>query len=296
MVTGSTLARRALGREMKRLRESIGMSQSAAGRVIGVSQQTIGRMEEGQPTKVSDLYVNTLCDSYRATDDERVILLGLAGEVRTSQKSGGGWWRAYADEMRVGFDHYLSLEAAAGNLVSWKVTIVPGLLQTAEYRRAVAWAETPAASTENIERRVEMMARRQARLDEELTVDIILWEAVLRDPIGGPAVMAGQLRRLVDVGERPNITLRVVPFDGARQRGFGSLVGSFVLLEFPKLPATGLSEPPVVYVEEWAGDLYLEREAEVRRYRDAFTEIGRVALSPDASRQFISAVAKEYTA
>ncbi|MCP9624681.1 helix-turn-helix domain-containing protein [Nocardia otitidiscaviarum] len=296
MVIGSTLARRALGREMKRLRELAGMSQSAAGRVIGVSQQTIGRMEEGQPTKVSDLYVNTLCDSYRATDEERVTMLDLAGEVRTSQKSGGGWWRAYADEMRVGFDHYMSLEAAAAGLISWKVTIIPGLLQTAEYRRAVAWAETPSASTENIERRLEVMARRQARLYEDLTVDVILWEAVLRDPIGGPAVMADQLRHLVTVGRRANVTVRVVPFDGTRRRGFGSLVGSFVLLEFPKLPASGLIEPPVVYVEEWAGDLYLERESEVRRYRDAFAEIGRVALDPDESTEFIVAAAKEYSA
>uniref|UniRef100_UPI0024564013 helix-turn-helix domain-containing protein n=1 Tax=Nocardia otitidiscaviarum TaxID=1823 RepID=UPI0024564013 len=112
MVIGSTLARRALGREMKRLRELAGMSQSAAGRVIGVSQQTIGRMEEGQPTKVSDLYVNTLCDSYRATDEERVTLLDLAGEVRTAQRGGGGGWGAYVDEMRVGVDHEIVIIGA----------------------------------------------------------------------------------------------------------------------------------------------------------------------------------------
>ncbi|MBF6181123.1 helix-turn-helix domain-containing protein [Nocardia otitidiscaviarum] len=293
MLTGSTLARRALGRELKRLREAHGMNQSAAGRVIGVSPQTIGRMEDGLPTKVSDLYMNASCDAYSASAAQRAKLLDLALEVRITRKSGGGWWRAFADEMNAGFDHYLGLEEAAQSVSVWKLAVVPGLLQTPEYRRAIAWHEFPDKPTDQVEKRVELALRRQMRLeDPDFTVEVILSEMVLRDQIGGPAVMADQLRRLLDVGELPNVSVRVVPFNAASH--LGSRVGSFVLLEFPKLQTTGLTEPPVVYVEEYAGDLYLEREPEILLYHNAFREIGRVALDQDATRQLILSVAKEY--
>ncbi|GAB4587636.1 helix-turn-helix domain-containing protein [Nocardia sp. IFM 10818] len=293
MGTGSTLARRALGRELKRLREAKKLNQSAAGRVIGVSPQTIGRMEDGLPTKVSDLYINALCDAYAATDPERSMLLELALEVRTTQKSGGRWWRAYADEMNAGFDHYMGLEDGASKLAVWKLAIVPGLLQTPEYRRAVAWTEYPGKPSDQVEKRVEMAVRRQARLEEpDFMVDIVLSETVLRDQIGGPGVMADQLERLADVGQQPNLSVRVVPFDAPGH--LGSRVGSFVLLEFPKLSATGLTEPPMVYVEGYAGDLYLERETEVTQYRNAFAEISRVALNETATRQLVLSIAKEY--
>ncbi|WP_228566121.1 helix-turn-helix transcriptional regulator [Nocardia sp. SYP-A9097] len=293
MLTGSTLARRALGRELKRLREAKGLYQAQGGRLIGVSPQTIGRLEDGLPTKVSDLYINALCDGYGASDEKRVALLELALEVRTTQKSGGGWWRAYADEMREGFDHYMGLEEAARRISVWKTQIIPGLLQTSEYRRAIAWTEHPDKPSVEVEKRVEMAVRRQNRLEETgFGVDILLWESVLRDQIGGPAVMAAQLHKLADLGEQPHVSIRVVPFDASGH--LGSVVGSFVLLEFPKLPATGLIEPPVVFLEEYAGDLYLERETEVQRYRQAFTEIARVALDRDMTRQLVLSIAKEF--
>ncbi|MET8871188.1 helix-turn-helix transcriptional regulator [Nocardia sp. NPDC004604] len=294
MATGSTLARRALGRELNRLREAAKMSQSAAGRVIGVSPQTIGRMEDGQPTKVSDLYVNALCDAYQATDGERVVLLGLAQEVRAAQRSGGGWWRAYADEIPADFDHYLALEEAAKRLTAWKLTVVPGMLQTPEYRRAMIWTETPNKDTEAVEKRIEIATRRQARLEErDFAVDVILSEAVVRDQIGGRSVMANQLRHLAQAGDRPNVSIRVVPFSAPSH--LGSFVGSFVLLEFPALPSSKLTEPPVVYVEEYAGDLYLERDSEVGRYRDAVAEISRVALDEQATRRLLLELVEEYT-
>lgn len=293
MLTGSTLARRALGRELKRLREAKNLYQSQGGKLIGVSPQTIGRMEDGLPTKVSDLYMNVLCDGYGATPEERRVILELAQEVRTTKMSGGGWWRAYADELNVGFDHLLGLEEAARRLAVWRGSLVPGLLQTVEYRRAIAWTESPAMPSEQVDKRVAMNANRQTRLqDPNFAVDVVLSEYVLRDEIGGPGVMADQLRRLVDASQLSNVSIRVVPYNATGH--LGSLVGSFVLLEFPKLPATGMIEPPVIFVEGYAGDLYLEREPEVRRYRDAFAEITRVALDEDTSRQLILSIAKEH--
>uniref|UniRef100_UPI00059391DC helix-turn-helix domain-containing protein n=1 Tax=Nocardia concava TaxID=257281 RepID=UPI00059391DC len=236
-MTGSTMGRRALGRELKRLRENKKMRPSETARVIGVSPQTVGRLEDGLVTKVSDLYINALCDAYGATDEERRVLLDLALEIRTTQKSGGGWWRSYMDEMHEGFDHYMGLEDAARKVSVWKVTLIPGLLQTPEYRRAIAWIETPGAPTEQVERRLEMAVRRQARLEDPgFAVEVVLSEMTLRDRIGGAGVMADQLHRLAEVAQLPNVEIRVVPF--ATSGCLGSRTGSFVLLEFPKLPAT----------------------------------------------------------
>ncbi|WP_269456506.1 helix-turn-helix domain-containing protein [Nocardia terpenica] len=293
LTTGSTLARRGLGRELKRLRERAKVNLTQASRLIGVSPQTIGRMEDGLPTKVSDLYINTLCDGYRATKREREVVMDLALEVRTTQQRGGGWWRPYANELKAKFDHYMALEEAAQSFTTWRLNAVPGLVQTLEYRRAITWTESPDMPPEQVDKRVEMFIRRQARLkDPDFRMEVLLSEFALRDQIGGPSVMHEQLHYLLEASELPNVTIRIVPFDASGH--LGSIVGSFALLEFPRLPATGLIAPPVVYVEGYAGDLYLELEADVDRYRHALQEIGRVALGEAESRAFILAVAKEY--
>ncbi|MFE7802206.1 helix-turn-helix domain-containing protein [Nocardia sp. NPDC057440] len=291
--TGSTLARRALGRELRRLRTAKEMTQAEAARVGETSPQSIGRIEEGQSTRVTNMMVNALCDAFDATDVERKTLLGLVQEVRAARERGGGWWRAYADQIATDFDHYLALEESACRLTAWKVTILPGLLQTPEYRREIAWAESPDVPSDVVEKRIEWATRRQTRLeDPHFTVDVILSESVLRDEVGGSAVMTGQMHHLVKVSELPNVSVRVVRFSA--RSILGSYVGSFSLLEFPELPQSKLAEPPIVYVEEYAGDLYLEREAEVQRYRRALREIDRVALDRGKSRSLILAVAKEY--
>ncbi|MFE3187800.1 helix-turn-helix domain-containing protein [Nocardia sp. NPDC059240] len=294
-VSGSTLARRALGRELRRLRITRGMNQAEAARAAETSPQSISRTEEGQSTRLTSFQINALCNVYGASDSERKLLLGLLQEVRSSRERGGGWWRAYADEMNPGFDHYVVLERAARRLAIWRLAMIPGLLQTPEYRRAMAWTENPAMPTDQLEKRIEMAIRRQTRLeDKEFAVDVVLSEMVLRDDIGGAAVMVDQLQRLVDLSQLDHVSIRAVRF---RTPGhLGSLVGSFALLEFPKLPVTGLVEPPMVFVEGYAGDLYLEREGEVDRYRNAFGEIARVALDQDTTRQLILSIVEEFRA
>ena len=231
-VTGSTLARRALGRELRRLREARGVKQAAAARAAETSPQSIGRIEEGRSTRTTGLQVNALCDYYKASDNERRTLLALVSEVRAARERGGGWWRAYADELATDFDHYLALEEASNHFTAWKLTVVPGLLQTPDYRRALAWAESPDVPTEQIEMRIEVATHRQTRLeDPNFAVDILLHEAALRDQVGGPGVAADQLRHLADASELPQVSVRVVPFGAPRH--LGSMVGSFILLSFP---------------------------------------------------------------
>ncbi|MBF6136944.1 helix-turn-helix domain-containing protein [Nocardia otitidiscaviarum] len=294
VVSGSTLARRALGRELRRLRTTRGIHQAEAARIAETSPQSISRIEEGQSTRVTSFQINALCDAYGASDDERKVLLGLQQEVRSARERGGGWWRAYADaQMPTDFDHYLALEESAHRLTAWKTGVVPGLLQTPDYRRALAWSEIPPLSPEAVESRIEVATRRQTRLDDsDFQMDVLLSEAVLRDRVGGPAVMARQLRHLVRLSDITNVSIQVVPFTARHH--LGVLVGSFILLEFPVLPQSKLTEPPIVYVEEYAGDLYLERDSEVRRYRDALRELRQVALTKAQSGQLIRDAAREH--
>ncbi|BAW07670.1 XRE family transcriptional regulator [Nocardia seriolae] len=268
------------------------MTKYAAGQLVDTSQQTVARIEYGQKSKVSLLWVNVWSDAYRVSDDERRLMCGLARELSTAQKN---WWRAYVDELKPHFDYYLGLEESARALSVWRTNLLPGLLQTPAYRRAIAWTESPDMPTDQVEKRVQMAVRRQTRLaDRDFALDVIVSKTVLLEEIGGRAVMAEQLRRLVEISRQPNVSIRVEPFDAPRH--LGSRIGSFAMLEFPKLAATQQTEPPVIYIEGYTGDLYLEQETDVTQYRDAFAEIGRVALNRDTTRQLLLSIAKEYEA
>ncbi|WP_280458663.1 helix-turn-helix domain-containing protein [Nocardia carnea] len=293
MAGGSTLPKRALGRELRRLRERSGTNQAAAARAIEVSPQTIGRLEDGHASRPTTLQINGLCDRYGASDEERRFVLDLVQELRATKLSGGGWWRAYDDEIPRDFNHYLGLEAAASRITSWQTTLLPGLLQTSEYRRAIIWAAHPDWPTADVERRLELTTHRRKKLcDSAFRLDALLSEAVLRHHVGGSGVMADQLLHLLDISASPNISLHVVPCDA--RSPIGLVVRSFVFLEFPVPPNTRIKEPPVAYVEGYTGDLYLERAGEIAQYTEAVRRIAHVALNEHETRDLVARIAKEY--
>lgn len=293
MGSGSTLPRRALGRQLRKLRERAGLTAAASSRVAETSPQTYGRLEDGRITKVTDMLINTLANAYQATDTERRLLLALAQEIRTSSTSGGGWWRAYADSMATNFDHYLSLEDAANWVTSWQTTLVPGLLQTRDYRRSITWATAPETPPDEVERMLDMAARRQAMLDQEgFRFEALLAEGVLNYLVGSPQIMATQIQSLLERSEQ--VEIRVVPFRAKKPNGL--IASPFVLFSFPPLLTSKLQEPPVAYVEGLAGDLYLERETEVRRYSREAESIRQVALSRSASKDLMLKAVKEWQA
>ncbi|MEC3953823.1 helix-turn-helix transcriptional regulator [Nocardia sp. CDC153] len=301
-MAGSSLPRRALGRTLRNYRIRAGKKQSDAGQCIETSPQSVSRMEDGQPIKISTPQIKHLLDFYGMPEPnaERDEVLSLWEEVRRhdqiakAQGTPKGWWRSYSDQLDGHFDHYLSLEAAANRLTSHQLSLIPGLLQTTEYRRALIRASELDLSPVNIERRLEFAARRRTRLDEDdFWLDALLSEAVLRHRPGGPAVMAEQLRSLAETSERQSVSVRVVPFTVDTNSGL--LFHSFTLLEFPPL-ASRLVEPPVVYIEGYEGALYLEQAESIARFRRAIASLERVALSEDASRDLVWRIAKEYTA
>jgi transcriptional regulator with XRE-family HTH domain len=288
--TGSTLPRRMLGRQLRELRISAGISAEYARDAIDVSKQTLWRIETGQPVRLHSLVIEGLCKLYGASEARTAILLNLVEETKRT-----GWWHAFNDTILEDFNLFVELEATAKRIASFQTTLLPGLLQTDEYRRALIWVRFAAMSGTAVERKIAAFRQRKSRLDNDsdlVRFDAVIDESALRRAIGGPSVMEGQLRHLLRVDERPHVSVRVVPL--AAEAYAGLIVGSFVILDFPEHPIAHLTEPPIVYVQGFTGDLYLEKLDEVRQYRHEYADILRSALDQEGSRALIRKIAKEY--
>ncbi|MFV2094091.1 helix-turn-helix domain-containing protein [Micromonospora sp. LOL_013] len=282
----SSVPRRQLGRELRRLRERLaGVPQTTAARELEWSATKLLRMERGEvPIRAEDVVL--LCELYGA--DLKTIEALAALAPKTKEK---GWWHDYAS-IPSWFELFIGLEEAAAHLREFHTELVSGVLQTREYATAVFSVNQYEVPAEEIERRVEMRMRRArllTRMEPYLPrFDIVLDEAILRRPIGSGQIMAGQLRRLAQAGEQPNISIRVLPFSAGLHAGLMAH-GSFTLLDFPEG-----NEPTTVYVEELTGALFLDRPDEAERYAWTFTDIAGRALSEQASRDLFWRTAKEY--
>lgn len=279
---GPTARRRRLGIELRRLREAAGLTLDQVAPEVDLASSTLSRIETGK-APCRPTYVAAMLGMYGVTDPHQVQL--LKDIAREGQRK--GWWEQYGDVLPTGFDVYVGLEAEAASLRAYEAQLVQGLLQTRDYARAVLRAGDRKASTEHIDRMAELRMKRQevlTRPGSPLEMWVILDEAVLRRPVGGPQVMRAQLGRLTEAGEQPNITLQVLPFSQGAHAG---LNGPFYILEFPG------GDPAVTYVEGAAGNIYLEKDHEVRRWADAFDQLRAEAMSPSESRELIATVGTE---
>ncbi|CAI7974253.1 Helix-turn-helix domain protein [Frankia sp. Hr75.2] len=280
--SGPTVRRRRLGAELRRLREAAGVDVEQVREVLRCSASKVSRLENGRiPVRTRD--VADLLWLYGVTDaDHREALLGLARESRRH-----GWWQAYQDVVPAWFEVYIGLEADASSISVYEPQLVHGLLQTADYARAVMRASNPEAPDDEIERRVALRLDRQSRLrgDSPPRLWVILDEAVLRRPVGGAAAMRAQLEWVAKTSELPNVTVQVLPFAAGAHAGMGS---TFSVLGF-----ADETDHDVVYIEKGAGSLYLERPSEIRRYRVRLDHLMASALGPADSVALISAVSEE---
>ncbi len=253
---------------------------------------TLQRLEKGQSDRIRTIDIQELCRIYGIPDELSDGLKGLAQQAAVKS-----WWHAYGDLIPENFDIYVGLEASAQKLTSYQSEIVLGLLQIADYARALNRLGYPDDSDAEIERRVQLRMQRQALITRKVapaTVNVILHESVLRRVVGGAKVMAAQLRHLADISTQPNISLRILPFAAGVPLGVST--GPFTVLEFGVDSKGQPIEPPVVYAEGFTGDLYLERHADVRRYDRAHECLQRCALDIQPSRHLLRQIAKEYVA
>jgi len=203
----------------------------------------------------------------------------LAREARQQ-----GWWAKYED---LKMDPYLGLEAAAAAITSYTMYYIPALLQTEEYAKEIIKTIAPKMDPQVLLGRVEARMRRQERLDEDdpPRYRVLLDEAVLYRAVGGAAVMAAQLDKVLQAERRGKVTVQVVSFDSGAHAAQDS---NFILFEFENT-----DQAPVVSVEGLTGMQYLAKSADITRYQEAIEYLRDSALSP---RDSIALVAERQRA
>jgi transcriptional regulator with XRE-family HTH domain len=278
-VTSPTVRRRRLATELRRLREAAQMTCEEAAERLECSASKISRVETGR-VSVSPRDVRDLLEIYAAPLELQDSLMQLARESR--QK---GWWHAYGDSVQPHFATYLGMESAASEIRVYAVSRIPGLLQTADYTRAVMSAELVLRS-DNPDRAVAMLAERKRQaISSGAKVWVVLDEAVVRRLVGGHEVMRAQLEYLLEVGTRPGISVQVIPFIGGAHPGMGR---PFTILAFPE-PI----DPDVVHVTGLTSGLWLEDMTDVHTYNLFFNHLCATALSFDDSAALIMEVLKK---
>lgn len=251
------------------------MEQVAA--ALGVNRTTIVRYETAK-TRPRPSDVAELLGLYGGGEALQLALMELARRVRTR-----GWWAAYSDVLAPSF---AELEDDASSIRIWQVQLVPGLLQTEDYARTLVRMD--AADDAEINRRLQARQHRKAVLarDDAPALDVILDEAILRRPVGGREVMRGQLGALLDAGERPSVSVRIVPVEAGSYPYIGN--GSVMIFGFPRE-----IDLDVAYIESFAGGLFVEDAAQVRGCTEKVDQISDLALSEDDSAALIRAITKE---
>lgn len=278
---GPTAQRRRLGIELKKCREHAGLTQEQVATHFEWHSAKVTRIETAR-VGVSPRDVKDMLTLYGVQDDQyRDALSTLAR--RSKQRT---WWTDYKDILRTG--NFIGLEAEATSLRVWSPVLIPGLLQTPDYARALYESVHPTPDPDSIERRVTLRLTRQERLTIEplLHLSAIIDESVLHRVVGGNHAMHAQLGRLLEAGSLPNVNVQILPLDAGEHMLMG---GPAELLEFP-----AASDMDVVYLEGLAGDYFEERHAEVARYRRIFERLSANALSRRASAKLITETLARY--
>jgi transcriptional regulator with XRE-family HTH domain len=277
---GPTVLRMLLGSQLRRLRESAGVTPDQAGYEIRGSRSKISRLEHGRVSfkerDVADLL--TLYGVTEAAERGRMLLLA-------QQANNQGWWAEYDDVLPDWFETYVGLEQATSLIRSYELQFVPGLLQTEDYAHAVTVLGHRAATVGEISRRVSLRLRRQQLLaGPEPRLWAVIDESALRRPLGGRVAMRAQLRHLLEVAELPQVTLQVMSFE---RGGHSAAGGSFVILRFAEQDL-----PDIVYIEQLTGALYLDGHDEVDHYREVMNSLSVEAETPVESVRLIQKIIK----
>ncbi|MFN8078324.1 MAG: helix-turn-helix transcriptional regulator [Kineosporiaceae bacterium] len=280
-----TAQRREVGSLLRAHRERVGLTAVEVAGRVGISAAKLSRLERGlRGLQIAD--VRSLCAVYELSEDETRELIAA---TRASREP--GWWTEFsalgADAPRV-----FGLESAADSSEEYAAILVPGLLQTADYARAVISQVRPDAdfSEAVVSERVEARMMRSSLLLPVLDrrVHFVIDESVLLRCVGSAEIMSAQLRELVLASERPNVILQILPFAVGAHAG---VEGSFVVHGFGDA-----IQRDVVFVEGLSGTLLIDNHTQVEAYRRAFSAVAQQALDPEASRRRLCTVERQWQA
>lgn len=266
-----------LGEELRALRETSGWSLTTAGQRIDASASKICRIESGRVTATPE-DVAALLAVYGVTGPQRRELLELAREAEKR-----GWWQRHLLDYQTCRNTLFNQEAKASTIVNFELAVIPGLLQTPGYTRALTRDFEKGASDEEVEARVNFRQQRQARLSQPNPPNFLalIDEMALRRAVGGPEVFQHQLLHLLHAGEHPNITILVVPNDGDVHPGID---GGFIMLRKG-------GQSSLVYVDNLVSCHYFEEQVEVDEYASAIQRLSDRALDQRESMELIATLA-----
>jgi hypothetical protein len=277
-----TVLRMILSRQLQALREKAGMSYQQAGEAIYSSEWTIRRMERSEGG-LKPLTLKSLLMAYGITDKSEIdAFLALARQAGTP-----GWWHSYDDILPAWFRTAVGLEEAATLIRAYEPQVIPGLLQTQGYIRAITAASFPAATDDFSERAVALRLARQHLLHRPDPPGywVVLDETALRRPIGSRHVMRDQIEHLIAAAQQPGITIQVIPFSAGWHP---ALYGMFWIFRFPDAQL-----PDIVYSEALTGANYLSKPEETARYAEALDRMCAQAASPEHTITILRDIMKE---
>ncbi|MFJ6378667.1 helix-turn-helix transcriptional regulator [Kitasatospora sp. NPDC092039] len=273
----STVRRRRLGEELRRLREQAMIAADTAADATGMSLAKLNRIENARTAaKIED--VNKLLDHYGCDDEEfRASLIAI-----TKDGSKRGWWLSYRDVINVSATDLIMLETEASTFKTYEPAFIPGLFQTAEYARLVI-DRLRTTNRGTVDDLVQVRMARQSILTRPNPVEVwaVIHEAALRAIANRPDVMGPQLDKLLTLSRLANVNIQVMPAGAAIHPGMS---GAFAMLGFPQR-----KDLDVVFVEGMLAGFWIEDPTDVELYRAKFQEITAEALSVDSSLEFITA-------
>ncbi|MCC3762440.1 helix-turn-helix domain-containing protein [Glycomyces sp. TRM65418] len=282
--TGPTTLRVMIGSNLRRLRETAGISREDAAEEIRASASKISRMELGRVSfRLRD--VRDLMLMYGVRDEEEIERFVDMARMANQPSQ----WHRYSDFLPDWFSNYLDMEGAAYMIRTYEVQVMPGLLQSEEYARAVmmlGYGHTPLTE---IDKRIDVRMKRQEILDREdrrPELWAVIDEAALHRPFGGAAVMRSQIQSLLDSCDKPNVRIQIVPFASGAHSGAGA---PFTWLRFAYEELND-----VIYLEHLTGGLYLERDNELDAYQAAMEHLCVQATQPHKTQDFLRQILRDH--
>lgn len=277
--TSQTFRHRRLAVVLRRLRERAGLTGDQAAELLGWSNSKISRIETHRiGVKSADL--TKLLDLYGVSTESRLEIEALAVEPQSASTI-----RFRASSLTAELSSYIDDEAEAQSVWNWEPQIIPGLLQTESYARAIleGWKSIIPTTREEVERRVNVRIARQGVLTRTppLQFSAVIDESVLHRQIGVRTVMREQLMHLIKASEMPNVELRILPFGGDHPVG----TGSFSYMQFPPTYAAPVND--LVKIEQLTRNYEATEEAETLQYQLAFKRLGEIALSREHSLDLV---------
>ncbi|MFB7555431.1 DUF5753 domain-containing protein [Streptomyces brevispora] len=279
----STVLARQLGGQLLGFREAAGLNQAQAAATLSAQAAKVAKMEHGW-VPFRDPDVIALCQAYGVDSPDTVDGLLKLAKLDRERRRAKGWWVTSLTQGSL--REYIAMEDVALRLQTWQLALIPGLFQTPEYMRALAVAAVSPDRIDEVERLVDVRLRRQRRLrgDNPLRVHAVIWEAALRQMIGGPRVMRQQLEHLCALADQPNIDVQVLPFRAGVHSCGG---GPFNILSFAESGALD-----VVHMDGLRSTNWVEGAEESAAYTDLFARTCATSLSPYDSLRLIESIAK----